>query len=180
MFSIDSFGGLADTVCTYRVLGHVVWSFIARSTRYPLAMMSTRSEQRAPFTGVRPQRVSSRSRHLGTLIRCAADWLFSCTCAMVPQVRTNRMGPSLILGSQRVRKKIGGRKYPVATLKRRGVNCDASCGRVTAYASVGLKVVPIKICPHHLIELVLQLFLVVRQLHRLSKGWIHICPSDGC
>ena len=51
MFSIGSLRGLADTVCTYRLLGHVVWSFIARSTRCPLAMMSTRSEQRAPFTG---------------------------------------------------------------------------------------------------------------------------------
>ena len=51
MLSIGSLGGLGDTVCTYRVLEHVVWSFIARSTRCPLAMMSTRSEQRAPFTG---------------------------------------------------------------------------------------------------------------------------------
>ena len=144
MFSSGSLRGLADIVCTYRLLGHVL-SFIARSTRCPLAMMSTRSEQRAPFTGVRPQRVTSRSRHLGTLVRCAADLLFSCTCDMVPHVRTNRMGPSLILGSQRVRKKIGGRKYPVATLKKRGVNCDASCGRVTAYASVGLKVAPSEI-----------------------------------
>ena len=73
MFSIGSLGGLGDTVCTYRVLEHVVWSFIARSTRCPLAMMSTRSEQRAPFTGVHPQRVSSRSKHLGTLVRCTAD-----------------------------------------------------------------------------------------------------------
>ena len=51
MFSIGPLGGLGDTVCTYRVLGHVVWSFIARNTRCPLVMMSTRSEQRAPFMG---------------------------------------------------------------------------------------------------------------------------------
>ena len=50
MFSSGSLGGLADTVCTYGLLGHVL-SFIARSTRCPLAMMSTSSEQRAPFTG---------------------------------------------------------------------------------------------------------------------------------
>jgi len=50
MFSIGPLGGLGDTVCTYGLLGHVL-SFIARSTRCPLAMMSTRSEQRAPFTG---------------------------------------------------------------------------------------------------------------------------------
>ena len=56
MFSMGSFGGLADTVCTYRFLGHVVWTFIGRSTWYPLAMMSTSSEQRAPFTrGVSPK-----------------------------------------------------------------------------------------------------------------------------
>ena len=51
MFSIDSFGGLADTVCTYRFLGHVVWTFIGRSTWCPLAMMSTSSEQCASFMG---------------------------------------------------------------------------------------------------------------------------------
>ena len=50
MFSMGSFGGLADTVCTYGLLGHVL-SFIARSTRCPLAMMSTKNEQHAPFTG---------------------------------------------------------------------------------------------------------------------------------
>ena len=51
MFSMGSFGGLADTVCTYRFLGHVVWTCIGRSTRCPLALMATSSEQGAPFTG---------------------------------------------------------------------------------------------------------------------------------
>ena len=56
MFSIGPLGGLGDTVCTYRFLGYVVWTFIGRSTWYPLAMMSTSSEQRAPFTmGVSPK-----------------------------------------------------------------------------------------------------------------------------
>ena len=55
MFSSGSLGGLADIVCTYGLLGHVVLSFIARSTRCPLAMMSTRSEQRALFTGGVPK-----------------------------------------------------------------------------------------------------------------------------
>ena len=104
MFSSGSLGGLADIVCTYGLLGHVL-SFIARSTQCHLAMMSARSEQHAPFMRGCPQRVTSRSRHLGTLVRCAANWLFSCTFAMGPHVRTNRMELSLILGSQRVRKK---------------------------------------------------------------------------
>ena len=51
MFSMGSFGGLADTVCTFRFLGHVMWTCIGRSTRCPLALMATSSEQGAPFTG---------------------------------------------------------------------------------------------------------------------------------
>ena len=120
MFSSGSLGGLADTVCTYRFLGYVVWTFIGRSTWYPLAMMSTSSEQRAPFTGGASQRVTSRSRHLGTLVRCAADWLVSCTRAMVPQVRPNRIGPSVVIGSQWVRKKKVKGSTPLPSSKNEG------------------------------------------------------------
>jgi hypothetical protein len=52
IFPSGSLGGLTNTLDTYGVLGHVVWSIMASSTGCPLAMMSTIREQCSPVARV--------------------------------------------------------------------------------------------------------------------------------
>ena len=55
VFPSGSLGRLANTLDTYGVLGEVMRSIVAGSTRCLLAMMSTRREQRSPNTGGVPK-----------------------------------------------------------------------------------------------------------------------------
>ena len=51
VFPSGSLGGLTNTLDTYGVLGEVMQSIMAGSTRCLLAMMSTRREQHPPVAG---------------------------------------------------------------------------------------------------------------------------------
>ena len=91
MLTAGSFGALTNTSGSYRLIGQILRSPRAVTTRGLVRTMSTSGNQLAPITGVCPKIENNCSQNGGRLYFSPAGSELSCTCGMVRHVSKQLM-----------------------------------------------------------------------------------------
>ena len=91
MLPAGSFGALTNTSGPYRLIGQILRSLRAVTTRGLVRTMSTSRKQLAPITGVCPKSENNCSQNGGRLYFSPAGSELSCTCGMVRHVSKQLM-----------------------------------------------------------------------------------------